>query len=301
MYAPQLGFAFAGATTRTARLPLPLAGKEIGARAVRLVLAVFLLLAAAATSAFAQGGTPAAAAASPPPGTWNALAQFVVLPWATIILLALGCLLLFVDLLTLHTWGLSGTLGAGAIALVFASHIAIGDGGWIGVVLALAGVALLLVETHVFPGHGISALAGLALLFAGMFYALGGSQNALFALSTSTVLTAASLVGFFAYLPRSPIWKQIGLQMQQRASLGYVTSSDLTHFLGRTGRASTVLRPSGVAEIDGLRLDVVTEGEFLEPGTPIVVIRVEGSRVVVDDLAATTAVADSEASATRAA
>jgi membrane-bound serine protease (ClpP class) len=157
----------------------------------------------------------------------------------------------------------------------------------------------LLLETHVFPGHGVSALAGLALLFAGMFYALGGSQNALFALSTSTVLTAASLIGFFAYLPRSPIWKQIGLQMQQRSSLGYVTSSDLTHFLGRTGRAATVLRPSGMAEIDGVRLDVVTEGEFLEAGTPLVVIQVEGSRVVVDDLAAAN-VSDEEA-ATRAA
>jgi membrane-bound serine protease (ClpP class) len=222
-----------------------------------------------------------------------------VSPWATIVLLALGCLLLFVDLLTIHTWGVSGTLGVAAIAAVFAAHITVGDGGWIGVVLALAGVALLLLETHVFPGHGVSALAGLALLFAGMFYALGGSQNALFALSTSTVLTAASLIGFFAYLPRSPIWKQIGLQMQQRSSLGYVTSSDLTHFLGRTGRAATVLRPSGMAEIDGVRLDVVTEGEFLEAGTPLVVIQVEGSRVVVDDLAAAN-VSDEEA-ATRAA
>jgi membrane-bound serine protease (ClpP class) len=254
-------------------------------------------LLAAANVVYAQGGT--AAPAAPSPGAWNALAHFVVSPWATIILLALGCLLLFVDLLTIHTWGVSGTFGVAAIAAVFAAHITVGDGGWIGVVLALAGVALLLLETHVFPGHGISALAGLALLFAGMFYALGGSQNALFALSTSTVLTAASLIGFFAYLPRSPIWKQIGLQMQQRSSLGYVTSSDLTHFLGRTGRAATVLRPSGMAEIDGVRLDVVTEGEFLEAGTPLVVIQVEGSRVVVDDLAAAN-VSDEEA-ATRAA
>ena len=263
----------------------------------RPLLATLLLLLAAANVVYAQGETPAAAAT---PGAWDAFAHFVVSPWATIVLLALGCLLLFVDLLTIHTWGVSGTLGVLAIALVFAAHITAGDGGWVGVVLALAGVALLLLETHVFPGHGISAFAGLALLFAGMFYALGGSQNALFALSTSTVLTAASLVGFFAYLPRSPIWKQIGLQMQQRASLGYVTSSDLTHFLGRTGRSTTVLRPSGVAEIDGVRIDVVTEGEFLEVGTSLVVIRVEGSRVVVDDLAASANVSSEEA-ATRAA
>jgi len=264
----------------------------------RPFFAALLMLLAAANVGYAQGEAPASSAS---PGAWNALAHFVVSPWATIVLLALGCLLLFVDLLTIHTWGVSGTLGVAAIAVVFAAHITVGDGGWIGVVLALAGVALLLLETHVFPGHGISALAGLALLFAGMFYALGGSQNALFALSTSTVLTAASLIGFFAYLPRSPIWKQIGLQMQQRASLGYVTSSDLTHFLGRTGRSTTVLRPSGVAEIDGVRLDVITEGEFLEAGTSLVVIQVEGSRVVVDDLAATNANISNEEAANRAA
>jgi membrane-bound serine protease (ClpP class) len=172
------------------------------------------------------------------------MAGWVVSPWATIVLLALGCLLLFIDLLTLHTWGLAGTLGVVAIALVFAAHLTVGGGGWIGIVLALAGVALLLLETHVFPGHGIAGVAGLVVLFAGMFYALGGSQNAVFALSVSTLLTIAAIIGFFAYLPRSAVWQHLlSQQMQQRASLGYVTSENMTHFLGHTGRATTGSAP----------------------------------------------------------
>ena len=224
--------------------------------------------------------------------SWEQVAQFIVTPWATIALLVVGCLLLFIELLTLHTWGLTGTLGVLAVGLVFAAHVTVGGAGWIGIVLFLAGLTFLLVETHVFPGHGIAAVLGLMLMFLGMFYALGGSQNALFALSISTILTAASIIGFFAYLPRSPVWKKLGQQMQQRASLGYVTSEDLTHFLGRTGRAATKLRPSGIADIDGFRLDVVTEGEFLDAGTPVVVIRVEGCRVVVDNLEIGTLSAD---------
>ena len=228
---------------------------------------------------------------------WEPMAQFIVSPWATIALLVIGCLLLFIDLLTPHTWGLMGTFGVLAVGAVFAAHVTEGGVGWIGIVLFLAGLTFLLLETHVFPGHGIAAVLGLMLLFLGMFYALGGSQNALFALSISTILTAASILGFFAYLPRSPVWKKLGQQMQQRASLGYVTSENLTHYLGRSGRAATKLRPSGIADIDGARLDVVTEGEFLDAGTPVVVIRVEGCRIVVDHLELGTLDADTASAA----
>ena len=50
---------------------------------------------------------------------------------------------------------------------------------------------------------------------------------------------------------------------------------------GQTGRAATVLRPAGIAEIGGRRLDVVTRGEFIPEGSPLRVEAVEGSRIVV--------------------
>lgn len=232
-----------------------------------------------------QMGLPAATPVTfSEPSLWETVSRVITSPWVTVGLLVFGCVMLFIELLTLHTWGLMGTLGIGAVGLVFASHITAGSAGWIGVVLVLAGLTFLLLEAHVFPGFGIAGVSGLLLFFLGMFWSLGGSQNAVFALSVSTILTIASIVGFFAYLPRSAVWKKMGQQMQQRASLGYVTSENLSHLLGRTGRAVTVLRPSGAADIDGIRVNVVTEGEFLEIGTPLVVIKVEGSRVVVDDV-----------------
>lgn len=225
------------------------------------------------------------AAAAPPGDFWGRAARWAVSPWATVALLSVGCLLLFLDLLTLHTWGVSGTLGVIAVGSVFAAHVAVGTGGWIGIVVFLLGLLLLLIETHVVPGHGMAGFAGMTLLFLGMFWTLDGTQNAVFALSVSTILTVLGIVGFFAYLPRSPVWKKLGQEMQQRASLGYVTSDSQMHFLGRVGTAATVLRPSGLAEFDGVRLDVVTEGDFLPPGTPVEVIRVEGGRVVVENAA----------------
>jgi membrane-bound serine protease (ClpP class) len=54
---------------------------------------------------------------------------------------------------------------------------------------------------------------------------------------------------------------------------------------GRTGTAVTDLRPSGIAEIDGRRVDVVADGEFVRSGEPVAVLRDEGYRRVVRRIA----------------
>ena len=52
-------------------------------------------------------------------------------------------------------------------------------------------------------------------------------------------------------------------------------------WLGKGGTAVSPLRPAGIAEIEGERVDVVSDGEFIEPGEPITVTRVDGNRIVV--------------------
>ena len=41
------------------------------------------------------------------------------------------------------------------------------------------------------------------------------------------------------------------------------------------------VRPAGIAEIDGERIDVISDGEFINPGENIVVTRIDGNRIVV--------------------
>jgi membrane-bound serine protease (ClpP class) len=52
--------------------------------------------------------------------------------------------------------------------------------------------------------------------------------------------------------------------------------------LGKTGVAVTLLRPAGRAEFEGVVIDVVTEGDFIERGKPVRVKYVDGNRVVVE-------------------
>ncbi len=213
---------------------------------------------------------------------WESIALWVTQPWATAIILALGFALILAEILTLHSWGVAGILGGVFVAVIFAAYIAVGAATWVGLLLFLGGAALLLLETHVLPGHGWPAVTGLILIFAGLFFALGGTGGgALYPAAISLVMTVAILAAFFVYLPRSGVWKRLGQPLRQTAAGGYVSGDDYTSYLGQYGTAVTLLRPSGTAEFDDVRLSVVSEGEFIPPGTRVQVVMVQGSRVVV--------------------
>jgi membrane-bound serine protease (ClpP class) len=208
-------------------------------------------------------------------------------PWVTILLLSIGLALVILEMMTLHSWGIAGLIGGLVVVTVFVAHIIAGTAGWIGLILFLGGIVLLLFETHVFPGHGLSAMAGLILIFAGLFLALGGgaaNTGAIYTSLTSIVFTIGIVIAFFIYLPKSRIWSKIGQNMQQKASTGYVTSADFTGYLGSSGVSVTLLRPSGIAEVGGARLNVVSEGAFVQPGSPVEVVAVQGNRVVVREV-----------------
>ena len=62
---------------------------------------------------------------------------------------------------------------------------------------------------------------------------------------------------------------------------GYVASESRLELIGKKLQAYTDLRPAGVAVLGNEKLDVVTDGDFIEKGNEIEIIRVEGMRIVV--------------------
>jgi membrane-bound serine protease (ClpP class) len=93
------------------------------------------------------------------------------------------------------------------------------------------------------------------------------------------IVLAGLLVGFWCWLKFFPESRMARKFVSQKAvgDLGV----DRPELLNGTGMAVTQLRPSGVANINGQRVDVVTEGGLIERGTPVRVVTVEGSRIVV--------------------
>ena len=67
---------------------------------------------------------------------------------------------------------------------------------------------------------------------------------------------------------------------------GFTSGEDLNYFLGHEGVVTTMLRPVGRADFDGVKLDVLAEGEFVDVGKRVKVVRVEGRKIVVRQIGA---------------
>jgi membrane-bound serine protease (ClpP class) len=106
--------------------------------------------------------------------------------------------------------------------------------------------------------------------------------TALGRVALSILLAMAGALALFRVLPQLPFGRHLVLDAGIPANLGYVSAPEHdSRLLGRTGTALSPLRPAGIATIDGVRVDVVSDGGFIDAGTPIEVTRVEGNRVVV--------------------
>jgi membrane-bound ClpP family serine protease len=82
--------------------------------------------------------------------------------------------------------------------------------------------------------------------------------------------------------PKTPLGKRIMLSGPEPKSAGFAReSARLAELVGKRGVAMTLLRPAGSIELDGRRIDAVSESEIIEPNTPVEVIRVNGLKVIV--------------------
>jgi membrane-bound serine protease (ClpP class) len=213
--------------------------------------------------------------------TWaEELARFATSPQVSALLLSLGMLGLLIEMQTLH--GIAGVIGVGALALFFGTHVYAGFSNGLVLVLAVVGILGILWELHVVPGHGIPGVLGAICLLLAVLFAFGLPFFfvAIETIATAIVLTVICFTLVTRSLPENAWAHRLALGATQGAD--YVTSADHTGLHGRTGTAASYLRPAGIAWIDGRRIDVLTEGEFIPQGTPIRVVRVEGARIFVE-------------------
>ena len=133
--------------------------------------------------------------------------------------------------------------------------------------LFFVGVVLLIIEGFI-PGFGIFGISGILCLLGSLYFFL---------------LLVLVLLGWWLIRqgPGSWLGRQVTLHLRSTAARGYTGNAERKDLLGKTGVAQTVLRPSGRALIDGELVDVITEGEFYEPGTAVRVVAVTGGRNVV--------------------
>ena len=225
--------------------------------------------------------------------TWSeGLVRFLTHPILSPLLLSLGFLGILFEL-QVPGWGLSGTLGAVFLALFFWGHYLVGLAHWTEILIFFLGITLLFLELFVIPGFGIAGISGIIFILTGVFLALikhpleipkiqlAGAFNSI---GFAVILTAAAAILLLKFLPKSPLWKNIILTSEEKKEEGFRSAVSLDKYIGKSGKAITVLRPAGKADIEGEILDVTSLGDFIDKDTPVRVLSVRGAELAVEEV-----------------
>ena len=195
-------------------------------------------------------------------------------------------------------FGLPGFVSLISFALFFFGHNVAGYlAGYEIVGVFILGLVLLILEFFVFPGLIVLGLLGAILVIGSLIYTMvdpldldwNGEiniSNFISVLSDPLMNVCIGVFGsfiivlfFMRFMNSIPIMKGMVL------SEGDVVNSEsdpVNSLLGREGKTLTDLKPSGSAMIDGERVDVVSDGEFIPKESNVVVSKHEGLRVLVE-------------------
>lgn len=195
-------------------------------------------------------------------------------------LLSMMFLAVFVEIKTAGM-GIAALIGTACALLFFGSQWLSGVAGWLEVVLFFIGVIMIAMEM-VTPGVGIWGFGGIICILASLFLVLGANTGAILMMTGSLAGAIIVFILIARYFPSSRFWERLMLKESQSNQGGFTSSQDYSRFLGKTGVAVTLLRPSGTACIEGVKLNVVSSGQFISQGTTVKVVNVEGNRIVVE-------------------
>ena len=149
-------------------------------------------------------------------------------------------------------------------------------------ILLLVGVGLLVFEMYI-PGFGVPGTLGIGTLVLGFVILRPSLEQGLllFVILAAVLCVALSVCLITASrgrLEKSKLaLKDVALDPDAAAD------NDLNYFIGKRGVTRTALRPAGIADFDGVKLNVVSDGEFIAQGMPIRVQSVAGNRIVVTE------------------
>ncbi|MCR9230010.1 MAG: hypothetical protein NXI29_03260 [bacterium] len=231
----------------------------------------------------------------------------------TFLLFFMGALFIYLELYTLT--GMFGIMSAVCFGLFFWSKFLGGTAGYLEIVLFVIGMICILMEIFVIPGFGIFGVSGGLLIVSSIILASQtfGDFNTLrpgsdFTNMTNTVGTmSASLVTVIVlalilnrFLPESrlmssiilappgdnqhPGGHEIRLDPELLGNFDSVQRHGLELKVGMQGVTTSVLRPAGRVEIEGVWIDVISEGPYIQVGVPVEISQIQGNEIVVREV-----------------
>lgn len=210
--------------------------------------------------------------------------RWITNPTIATLLLIVGLVGLILEIFTIG-FGIAGTVGVFSLSLYFFGHMIAGISGFEAILLFILGLILLATEVIIIPGFGIAGIGGIVALVAGIVLAAPTVNHGVTSLVIAILATGVLVAVSIKFLPTRNVWKRLILGDKQLRAGGYnAPSVELVELVGSEGVAITPLRPSGAVKIGDKRIDVVTTGNYIPSGTEVKVVKVEGTRVIVDKI-----------------
>jgi membrane-bound serine protease (ClpP class) len=216
------------------------------------------------------------------------IVRFLTHPILSSVLMTIGILGIIVELRT-PGFGVPGAIGIASLAAFFWGHWLVRLTGWEELLLIGIGTALLAIEVLVIPGFGVAGILGILAILGGLTLTLVGAGatvqlvvHAAGQVALSLLLALLGAVALLRFLPKLPWGHQLVLDTGLGSVAGYASAPESDRrWVGKRGTAVTPLRPAGIADFEGERVDVVSQGDYVEGGAPIEVVHVDGNRIVV--------------------
>lgn len=217
-------------------------------------------------------------------------------------ILTITPILMMVGLAAIYTelkapgFGLPGIVGILCLGLAFGSHYLVGLANYTELLMILLGMLLIGIEIFILPGFGIAGVSGILCVTLGMVLSLQGFvipdpslpwEMDLMVKNLSQVLGAFLMAILLALVILRYVFPKLSItargpyltQTLKDARADSLESRDAT--LGDEGTAATPLRPSGKIMVGHKRFDAVTEGEFIESGSRVVISKITGNKIIV--------------------
>jgi membrane-bound serine protease (ClpP class) len=210
------------------------------------------------------------------------VARFITNPVVTSVLITIGSLGLVLELYS-PGFGIPGFMGISSLLLFFYGHMVAGLAGYETIILFAVGVGLMILEF--FIAGGIVGIIGFIAVIASFFMASGNVVHmgiTLLIAMAVTILVSILMVKVLG--KRMKFFGKIILTDSTSTEGGYVSNKTRTELMGLEGITVTALRPSGTIIVGDERLDVVSEGSFIQKDKKVKIVKTEGSRIVVREM-----------------
>jgi len=189
-------------------------------------------------------------------------------------------------------FGFAGSISAVGAVLFFSPLYIMGLAESWEIVIFVIGVILIIVEIFVIPGFGLVGAAGISAVIFSLGAALIGNvglnfpelhliSRAIWTLAITLILTILLISSVARYLPENRMFNKLVLSASTDTASGYMSYTAHDELVGLSGTTLNALRPSGTVLIDGKRVDVVSDGDFIDKGQDVKVVQVLGSKVIV--------------------